>query len=395
MNKKNILITCNRELGFGGIEKALVAFVNAFDKEKYDITLVLRGNSGVFFPQLKTDNISLFFTNTINASQVFKDDVKHFRIKNIIKGLYNRLMMRLDKNWYAQIMYMYRSFSHAIKFDKHFDCAISFSTDYSDLGIITSADADKRAAFVHADASLNKRIAKLNDKLLSSLDKIYCVSSIAQDQFVSVHPTCSNMMDVFHNIIDEKEIKEKAESQIDDMITDSAFTLCTVGRVSPEKGQNLIPKCAKIILSSGIDFKWYIIGDGSLFEPLSKEIAKQNLSDNILLLGSKSNPYPYIKNCDIYVQTSYTEAYCITVREALILQRPIVSTNFTSVDEQIRHGINGMIAEMTPESLSKNIIELINNTELRKAIKNNLLSTPSQRNDLENLYTFISQQEQK
>lgn len=363
MTGKRILLCCNRTLGIGGIEKALTTFVKAFDTENNDVTLVLSNSNGELYSQLPTQNINVFFTGNIDSAELLKDDIKHFRIVEIVKGIYNRIMLRINRNWYARIMYTYRIIQRKLKFQGTFDCAISFTTDYSDLSMVLNANTDKRVAFVHADATQNPYIATLNDELLKKFDKIYCVSESSKELFLKVHPDCVNAMDIFHNIVDADEVRRQGELPAEGMVLDGIFTICTVGRLSPEKGQMLIPNTALLLKKKGYKFRWYLVGDGSLRPQLEQEINKLAVNDCVFLLGAKINPYPYMKNCDVYVQTSFTEAYCITLKEASLFGKFIVSTDFSSVEEQISNGKNGLIANKTPESLAKKIGEVISNPQ--------------------------------
>lgn len=392
MKDKRILLCCNRTLGIGGIEKALTTFVKVFDTENNDITLVLSDSNGELFQQLPTKNVHIVYTGSVNSVELLKDDIKHFRIIEIAKGIYNRIMLRLNQNWYAQIMYTYRIIQRKLQFQGPFDCAISFTTDYSDLSMALAANTDKRVAFVHADATQNPYIATLNDGLLRQFDKIYCVSESSREQFLQVHPDCLNAMDIFHNIVDIEEIRRQGELPVEDMVLDGTPTLCTVGRLSPEKGQLLIPETASLLREEGYVFRWYLVGDGSLKPQLEQAINQLRLNEHVILLGAKANPYPYMKNCDVYVQTSFTEAYCITVREARVFKKIIVATDFSSVQEQIIDGHNGLIAKKTPESLAKKISAVLNSPE-RYRVE---LVPPKEKSggsDMERLYQYIEGKE--
>ena len=277
MTGKRILLCCNRTLGIGGIEKALTTFVKAFDTENNDVTLVLSNSNGELFSQLPTQNIHVFFTGNIDSAELLKDDIRHFRIVEIVKGIYNRIMLRINRNWYARIMYTYRIIQRKLKFQGTFDCAISFTTDYSDLSMVLNANTDKRVAFVHADATQNPYIATLNDGLLKKLDKIYCVSESSKELFLKVHPDCVNAMDIFHNIVDADVVRRQGELPAEGMLLDGTPTLCTVGRLSPEKGQMLIPGAALLLKEAGFCFRWYLVGDGSLRPQLEQEIERLKL----------------------------------------------------------------------------------------------------------------------
>lgn len=388
MTGKRILLCCNRTLGIGGIEKALTTFVKAFDTENNDVTLVLSNSNGELFSQLPTQNIHVFFTGNIDSAELLKDDIRHFRIVEIVKGIYNRIMLRINRNWYARIMYTYRIIQRKLKFQGTFDCAISFTTDYSDLSMVLNANTDKRVAFVHADATQNPYIATLNDGLLKKFDKIYCVSESSKELFLKVHPDCVNAMDIFHNIVDADEVRRQGELPAEGMVLDGIFTICTVGRLSPEKGQMLVPNTALLLKKKGYKFRWYLVGDGSLRPQLEQEIERLKLKDSVILLGAKVNPYPYMKNCDVYVQTSYTEASCTTLREAKCFSCIRVATDFENAFEEIEDGKNGLIAKKTSESLAEKIGTVLSSPE-RYRIESVDRNKEAKESDLDKLYCYI------
>jgi glycosyltransferase involved in cell wall biosynthesis len=337
------------------------------------------------------DDVQVIYTNQIDSSKFLREDIKKFRVGEIIKGIWNRTMLRVDRNWYARIAYTYRILERGLVIPGHFDCAISYSTDYSDLSIVLEADADKRVAFVHGDATQGKRAARMNDHLVRKMDKIYCVSERSKELFLAVHPDCAKAMDVLYNIILPDDIIAKSLESAEEMIDDGNPILCTVGRLSEEKGQQMIPEVAELLRDAGLNFKWYLVGDGRLRPELKREISARNLMSQVFLLGAKQNPYPYMKNCNIYVQTSFSEAYCITVAEARILAKPIISTDAPGIREQITNGENGLIVDaMTPEALAKGIKTLLDHPEMVKKFKEALSAESyTSSNELQKLYDFI------
>ena len=393
MTGKRILICCNRTLNLGGIEKALTTFLRALNTKDNEILLVLHDKNGPLYSELPLDDINAFYLSDIQASEYLKQDIKKLRFIEVIKGIWNRLRLRSEKDWYARIMYTYRIIERGLRFPGHFDCAISFTTDYSDLSMVAAADADKRIAFVHGDATQGKRAARLNDHLVRQMDKIYAVSERAKDLFVEMHPSCEKAMDVLHNVIIREDIEKKANAPAEGMVLDGKPILCTVGRVSPEKGQQMIPETAIHLKKAGFDFHWYIIGDGGLREELEHQVSQLGLEDCVILLGAKANPYPYIKNCDVYVQTSFSEAYCLTVAEARILCKPIITTDAPGLREQIISGENGLIVDaMTPEALYNGICSVLSDSEMRKKFVDALYSESNSDNSpLQKLYDYIEE----
>lgn len=391
MKGKRILICCNRTLNLGGIEKALTTFLRAFNTAENDVTLVLHDSKGALHSELPLEHIRVFYVNSIDASALLREDLRKLRIGQVCKGIWNRMRLRREQDWYARIMYTYRILKRKLVFPGHFDCAISFTSDYSDLSMVAEADADKRISFVHGDATKGPRHARLNDPLVRKMDKVYAVSQRAKELFVQMHPACKDTADVMHNVILTEDIRKKAEEPVDDMIRDGVLTLCTVGRLSQEKGQQMIPEIAKLLREAGWNFRWYLVGDGGLRPELEQKIREMDLGEQVILLGGKQNPYPYMKNCDVYVQTSFSEAYGITIAEARALCKPIVATDAPGVGEQIRSGENGLIVDqMTPESLFDGIRKLLVNSVLQQKMIQELKDEQHLGEEpLQKLYDFI------
>ena len=153
----------------------------------------------------------------------------------------------------------------------------------------------------------------------------------------------------------------------------------------------MIPKTTRLLLDAGYDVFWYLVGEGGLRENIEAEIQKYDVAGHVILLGTQMNPYPYIKNCDIYVQTSFSEGWCLTVQEARILQKPIVSTPLPVMHEQIMSGENGLIAkDSTPEALAESIKLLLDNPELQeKFIEALRHEACDNTGELQKLYDFI------
>ena len=171
----------------------------------------------------------------------------------------------------------------------------------------------------------------------------------------------------------------------------NSTALLTVGRLSSDKGQQMIPETARMLVDAGYDIHWYLVGDGPLREEVEREIEKYGVSDRVILLGTQSNPYPYIKNCDIYVQPSFSEGWGLTVQEARILHKPIVTTPVPVFGEQIISGENGLIVdEMTPKALFEGIKTLIDHPKMREKFVENLEKEEHDNSkEMQKFYDFI------
>ena len=150
--------------------------------------------------------------------------------------------------------------------------------------------------------------------------------------------------------------------------------ILTIGRLVYQKGYEYAIEAAKYLKDNCVDFKWYVIGEGNLKYELEELVKKYRLEENFIFLGTFTNPYPFIKECDIYCQPSRFEGFGLAIAEARILNKPIVATNFNIVYDQIRNGENGLIAEMDGDDIGKKILMIIEDNSMRNSIVNNLES---------------------
>lgn len=138
------------------------------------------------------------------------------------------------------------------------------------------------------------------------------------------------------------------------------------------KGYDLLVKAAYILKEKGYKFCWYIIGDGTQKKEIVEECRKYGIEDYVHLLGFKSNPYAYMKKCDIYVQTSRNEGLGLTVIEAKILEKLIVCTNFSTASSIINDSQDGILCEIDASQIAEAIMILIRNKQKADKIQNTL-----------------------
>jgi glycosyltransferase involved in cell wall biosynthesis len=171
----------------------------------------------------------------------------------------------------------------------------------------------------------------------------------------------------------------------------SLVNILTVGRLVTAKGYEKAIEVANLLKNSGYKFRWFGIGEGPERKGLQKLIEEYELNDYFILLGKKINPYIYMKNCDIYVQTSIKEGFGLTVSEAKILKRPIVCTNFFTAKEIIEHEVDGLIVEHDIKSIYKGVKKYLDEKSFKERIMKKLDTTEpySSVNQLKNFYNLI------
>lgn len=365
---KKIIIATN-QLVIGGIEKGLIDLLNILS-EKYDVTLLVQHTGGDLYDDIpKGVKVELIDNCESTIDRISQNKTLSYKIKCI----QNYLKLRLFKDYSDQCEILTKLYK---KRNEYYDLAIAYSTpvSISNYYIINNVNAHKKIMFLHNDVKEINVSAFESEDLYKQYDAILAVSEIAKQHFLEYFPYLKSKTNVFHNLINENLIKEKSGEFIPDSFLTDYVHITTVGRLEFEKGQDIIPKVIYELKQRKINVIWHLVGDGAL-KPKIVEKAKQfGVLENIIFEGSQKNPYVYIKECDLYVQTSRQEGFGITIAEAMILNKVIVSTSFPSIYEQITNGENGFIVDYNPDNMANIIFKILSNDELRSKVNNNLLS---------------------
>ena len=166
-------------------------------------------------------------------------------------------------------------------------------------------------------------------------------------------------MRFFFNVTDPKEIIRKSDEKVESIRIEGKFTFLSVGRLEKVKGFDLAVKAAHILKRDGLIFNWYIIGDGVEKKELEKLIKKESVEDCFFLLGRKENVFPFMKQCDLYIQPSIFEGYSTTILEARVLKKIIIASDIPSNREQIHDGFNGFLTQCQPDKIADIIKKVI------------------------------------
>lgn len=129
--------------------------------------------------------------------------------------------------------------------------------------------------------------------------------------------------------------------------------------------------------------KLLIIGDGKYINYL-KELANElNLIDNIIFTGYLDDVYAALALTDIYAHISLQEGLPLSLLEAMGSGKPVIATKIGGIPEVVVHDENGILVEPYPKAISKAIIELYENEDLRNKLKINAQKTIKDKFDWE------------
>lgn len=391
MKKKLLFVIPS--LGAGGAEKSLVNLLNLIDAERYEVDLFLFSTSGLFIKQLPNFVKVLPKSRTMETFQMpLGKSVKQFLIKGNWIVAWNRLIFaqiqRRYKNNSLAEQYSWRYFSKAIKpLSKEYDAAIGFLEKSSIYFVVDKIKADKKIGFIHNDYNqlcLDKIFDCHYFKYLSHIATVSdaCVA-VLRKQF----PEYNEKVCLIRNIVSAELIKSLASLENPQINPNS---IVSIGRLHSQKGFDLAVQAAAILKAKNISFHWYIIGEGSERPHLEALIQQYSLQDCFTLLGLRENPYPYIRQAEVFVQCSRYEGKSIALDEAKILAKPIVVTNFSTAKDQIENGVNGLIVEMNPEALSNGILRYFGDSIFREKIVSQLKSENNgTEQEIEKLYSLL------
>lgn len=366
MAKKRILIA-HWKMVIGGTEVALINLLKHLNSDQYEVDLLLEIKSGEFLNRIPkyVNIIGVESLGLLSSSKkmLFKE-LRHFKFISAFKLVYYRLRNRRDK--------MYDIYFKDLQ-QLHYDIAICFS-NYTLLLmqlINHRVEAPIKMYFMHNEPVLNYKSMRdefglinmaCRGRCLENYNYLCGVSDSITDELKKLFPQYAERCVTIFNYIDSEEIIKKSKEYVATEMTDDGqcVKILSVGRFVAQKNFTVIPLVCELLVKMGLDVKWYVIGKGDELKPTQKLINKKHLEDRVFLLGAKDNPYPYFKACDIYCQPSLTEAYCITVCEARVLDKPIVATDFPGIREQLQNGLGGVIVENKPQCIAEGIAKVIN-----------------------------------
>ena len=349
-------------MNVGGVEKSLINLLSILSRERYEIHVGLVHQEGGLLAYLPSD-VTIHHISDIQEHWGELKDPPHQTIKTYIQtGRLTKALLALIVYLTCKIQGSFVGWAQYILKDTRglediFDLAVAYAGPASDIDyyICNKIQANKKIGWVHYDISKFGIDRKMVRQLYRQYERIFVVSKTGKTIFDQTFPQFKDKTEVFHNVVSYKQVKELATSG--ESFQDDYYgkRILTVGRISSEKGQFVAIQALKSLKNKNYHVRWYFIGKGNDFEHCQKEIERLGLTEDVTFLGTKTNPYAYMRDCDIYVQPSRHEGFCISLAEALCFGNPIVATDFTGAREQLKGRKNGFVVGMNAESIVEGI----------------------------------------
>lgn len=358
-------------LKMGGTNIIALNFMKELS-EYCDVTLILSEKTGELLEEMP-EEIHLIIDEMADFKKLVFEDIKRLHITMIVKDLIYYAKIRLGKDSIDNYRYIVNRSNQIC--DTVFDCAISYHGQSPErlLNLLYRIKSKKKVAWIHGEMAFSSDKCKRLKKYYREIDHLFFVSNPTMDSFAKVIPFDKTKATVYYNPIDKKDIIEKSMKMCVPSLDKNYINLLTVGRISSEKGQDMIPAITHKLINLGHKVRWYILGDGDMRSEVEKQIREEHVEEQVFLLGVKTNPYCYMRACDIYVQPSYTEGYSTTICEAGILGKAIIGTKPSGgIRDQITDGVDGLIVDATVDGLAEGINRLLTNKQLKSQFESKI-----------------------
>lgn len=383
---KNVLIVSHC-MELGGAERALLGLLNVFDYDRYNVELFLLRHTGELMRHIPQKVKLLpeskkYSSLAVPLAEVIKKAAFGVALGRL-EGKKKAAKFAAEHNFKSS-EYVFIEYSHKYTVrhmpmisEKEYDLVISFLTPHYFAAEKTKAK--KKIAWIHTDYSFIEIDVESELKMWSAYDKLIAVSESGKQAFIKTFPSLADKVEVIENIHPAGFIRAQAEEfgVTDEMPDDGYVKFLSVGRFCDAKNFDNVPEICSMLNN----VKWYIIGYGADEELIKSKIPEFGMQDRVILLGKKTNPYPYFKACDFYIQPSRYEGNAVTVNEALILGKLVAITSYATAASQIKNGIDGVIVPLDNKKCAEGLMAFISDKELRQKIMKNITNTDFSKSD--------------
>lgn len=349
--KKKVLIRIG-SLRHGGAEKVLVNFLKNLPEDKYEIDLLINLYTGMYIKEVPSW-VNLHYLlkgEMITTNRPHEIPVKAFRV------LYQKMFL-----WFPGLLYRF------VLKNKKYDVEIAaIHGMYREL--LSSPQKDsKKIIWIQNDIFNLKEYTPDVIRQLFRFDRILVISNKLKKEMQKSAKNDREKQAVIKifNPIDKDDTLKKANTAIDDYpFSNSLPTFITIGTVYPQKGYDRLLDVHKKLIDEGLKHQIIIIGDGFDFENILAKLNQLGLQDSVKMLGFRSNPYPYLKKADFYIMSSRHEGFPTIIAEALILNKPVVSTDVSGIKDLLQDGKLGIITPNSEDGIYEGMKKILTHHEL-------------------------------
>ena len=348
-----------------GTEKSFLSFLSALDFSRFDVTLLLAKREGLLMDQLP-DKVrvivmekygDMFLLSGKNAVRTLTDCfVKEnpASIFEIFPYFVGSVFTKGAKRSSIATKMWLHFMEKMPEIKEEYDVAVAYWGDRTMFYMCDKVKAKKKIAWLHFDYANPPRDDDIYRRYFAKCDKVVTVSKLVDESLKAHLPDIAPRCVMMENITNPRQIWDLALRG--DTFPDTHFTgkrILTIGRIGEQKGLDLVVPVLKRLRDENYDVRWYVLGNGDTEykQYLSGLLLDAGVADMMLFLGTTTNPYSYLRDCDIYAQPSRHEGKPISVEEAKIMYKPILATRYLSAPEQLEDGALGVLCDISTDGI--------------------------------------------
>lgn len=386
--KKVLFICSNMEIG--GVQKSLLSVLKCFNYEDYKVDLLLFVNGGVLANEIP-DKVNILspivpieFLASFRESITLLIKRRHFIFAGVrfLSGVLNLL----NKGFASWII------SRAIpSVNNEYDIAIDYNGQYCLYYMVDKIKAPKKISFFHNDYQMWPYYKSVDKYYYKKVHMVVSVSEKCVMSLINTFPFLRGKVFCIENIISKKTIESMSRcgKTFEDKF--NGIRILTIGRICNDKGVDLAVEACKILLDRNINLRWYSIGpvtDQKLYKKLLNDTV---VGKDFIFLGAQNNPYSFMKDADIIVHPSRFEGKAIALEEAKVLGKPIVTTNYSTVQNQIIDGKTGVVVDISAIAVANGIERIIKDKDFERKLRAQLeISFNGNENEIFKLYHLLT-----
>jgi len=390
MSDKPKILIVSHGMHIGGVERSLVGLLESLDPAKCEVSLFLYEHKGEFMPMIPRW-VNLLPESAAYSQLCTRIPVALFSSRPLVGAARTvaRIITEIRKIFYNEPGFLLsRSHAYAQPFlpriPGEYDLALSFLMPHDTVW--RKVSAKRKAGWIHTDYTSYETGVNLSQErpAWAAMDYIVAVSSDVAATFTKVFKGLEAKVCIIENLLSPQFVGTQADEgcpPADMTAPAGTLVLCSAGRYTAAKGFDIAALACRKLIDRGLKVKWFIMGYGPDEPLLRRLIAENNLEDSFILLGKRTNPYPYMKACDIYVQPSRYEGKAVAVREAQMLGKAVLISDFSTASSQLEHNVDGYIAKAGVDGL----VEAIELLSADSNLRNRLAATAASR-DYGNLH---------
>lgn len=360
--KKKILIRIG-SLRHGGAEKVLINFLKNLPEDKYEVDLLINLYTGMYIQEVPSW-VKLHYLikgEMITTNKPHEIPVKAFRV------LYQKMLLMFPSLLYKFILK-----------DKKYDVEIAaIHGMYREL-LSSPQKNSKKIIWIQNDIFNLKEYTPDVIRQFFKFDKILVISNKLKEEMQKLAGNEREKQAVtkIFNPIDKQDTLQKANVNIEDYpFSNDLPTFVTIGTVYPQKGYDRLLDVHKKLIDEGLKHQIIIIGDGYDLENIQAKLNQLGLQETVKMLGFRSNPYPYLKKADFYVMSSRHEGFPTIIAEALILNKPVVSTDVSGIKDLLQDGKLGLITPNSEDGIYEGMKKFLTDKELSVQYEKEIANT--------------------